>query len=69
LLYSSVLTVRGSGTVGLVEKALPQTERNSMPGRVFVTSAVNLKAERILTEDPTHGQEINGVLIENSFRS
>ena len=36
---------------------------------LIVASARNAKAEKILTEDLNHGQEIEGILIENPFAS
>jgi len=36
---------------------------------MIVASARNAKAEKILTEDLNHGQEIEGILIENPFAS
>jgi len=36
---------------------------------MIVASARNAKAEKILTEDLNHGQEIDGILIENPFAS
>jgi len=34
---------------------------------LMVASASNAKAEKILTEDLNHGQQIEGILIENPF--
>ena len=34
---------------------------------LIVASARNAKAEKILTEDLNHGQQIEGILIENPF--
>lgn len=34
---------------------------------MIVTSASNVKADRILTEDLNHNQVINGILVENPF--
>ena len=36
---------------------------------LIVASARNAKAEKILTEDLNHGQQIEGILIENPFAS
>jgi len=36
---------------------------------MIVASARNAKAEKILTENLNHGQEIEGILIENPFAS
>ena len=36
---------------------------------LIVASARNAKVEKILTEDLNHGQEIEGILIENPFAS
>jgi predicted nucleic acid-binding protein len=36
---------------------------------LIVASARNAKAEKIFTEDLNHGQEIEGILIENPFAS
>ena len=36
---------------------------------LIVASARNVEAEKILTEDLNHGQQIEGILIENPFAS
>ena len=37
--------------------------------KMIVASACNANAEKILTEDMNHGQQIEGILIENPFVS
>ena len=52
----------------LVASEIAERHQLSFWDAMIVTSASNVKAGKILTEDLNHGQTINGILIENPFR-
>jgi len=57
-----------AGTV-LAASEIEERHMLSFWDALIVASARNAKAEKILTEDLNHGQEIEGILIENPFAS
>jgi predicted nucleic acid-binding protein len=53
----------------LVASEIEERHMLSFWDALIVASARNAKAEKILTEDLNHGQEIEGIFIENPFVS
>jgi predicted nucleic acid-binding protein len=63
-----LIEVNDTRTV-LVASEIEERHMLSFWDALIVASARSAKVEKILTEDLNHGQQIEGILIENPFAS